>query len=149
MISVQLSPTRTVEVSFRHPTYTISPHGYTESFERKSTRCYIYEQGGADRKMVSMGVIKQYFKDREWSKEKRRVEALKRALEGSGLTKEEHSLVWVAYHRRPRHSGEEPPTPAAPVVEAVIIPFPIHAVGAHAVINKLVRDAKVGAHGAH
>lgn len=151
MITVKLSADRTVYITFRHPTYNISPPGYLESFERQSTRAMVYEKIPAEPrsagKLLGIGIIKHYYKDPEKPVEWRRKIALARALKGSGLNKTERQTIWSAYHNRKR--GPETPTPAASAV-AHIIPFQLRVPpDTVEVVTRLVADAKVGEHGAH
>lgn len=148
MLTVKL-PTREVSITFRHPTYNISPHGYTESFQRQSTRAYVYEKLAetpeAQGKLLGLGIIKHYFKDPGRPMEWRRKEALKRALKESGLSKDERQMIWSALLNRK-------PTPETPVPTAVsaVIPFPIKVTpNVVEVVSRMVAEAKVGEHGAH
>ena len=152
MIRVQLSPTQLVAIGFSRYKYKISPKGYTETFEREATGCRLYAGKPEDEswqlKQISMSILKRNYKDKPWSNEKRRVEALKLALDGSELSREDHAKVWSAYHSRPRVKSEpKPPTDAAPAAETgVVIPFKVKAIGAHAVVNKIVSEARVSIH---
>lgn len=152
MIRVLLSPDQVVGISFSRYKYKISPKGSSETFDREATGCRLYtgkpEDESRDLKQISMSILKRYFKDKPWSNEKRRVAALTQALSASDLTKEEHAKVWSAYHSRPRPKSEpKPPNDAAPAAEVgVILPFKVKAKGAHAVVNKIVSEARVSIH---
>ena len=163
MLTVNLSPNEILRVEFAHGEYEISPAGYSEVFKRPFTKCYLSTgpvgTQPRDLKPLVRVEIKRYFADQGWSRERRRVGALTKALQqaGDSLTKSQHAMIWSAYHSRPRKGGGSPQTPPAaeaqlslPIVKSNVI----QASGRflqmdHRVVNKLIAEAKIGIHGAH
>jgi len=110
MLLVKIPSGRLLRVTFTHTTYKISPKGYADTFERRATICKIHELQGNESQLVSMGVVKCFWKDRI-ENHKGITGSLARATASLEFTKDDRAAIWDAYQNRSHGSNGGPTTP--------------------------------------
>jgi len=123
MIIIKLAK-RLIGLYFRHPINKISPKGYNDVIEQRSSLCHIIELkniNDKNGKIIITGQVKLCSGDR-WEREKGRKYALKKALSNAQFSRDEREIIWKAYHNRkaPPITPKEPAPAKISLMDKII-----------------------------